>query len=302
MRRIDNLLRSEPAGVVTSLDELFAIAHALESEAAARYAGLAQRMRKRGDDEVADLFDRLAEQEREHIGEVDGLSRRHAGKLPDQSRIRWELPATFDEESLANGAAHHVTSYQALSVAVRNEERAFSFWSYVAARAAQSTVRAAAESMAREELEHVSLLRRQRRKAYHAERGPLPRAPRRPRSSAEALAEAAALERRLADQLDELGTRLTEEPSKTRALELAQRSRRISAQLRQGATAGAAVQARELDRARTPAATAELLVECYLEAAERAPNDSTIAQAQSLAGEAISRLAWLRSVGDDRED
>ena len=55
-------------------------------------------------------------------------------------------------------------------MAVRNEERAFAFWSYVAAHAEVAEVRQAAETMAHEELGHVSILRRERRNAFHAER------------------------------------------------------------------------------------------------------------------------------------
>ena len=41
--------------------------------------------------------------------------------------------AIFDDEELAD--TRLVTSYRALSVAVHNEERAFSFWTYVTAHA-----------------------------------------------------------------------------------------------------------------------------------------------------------------------
>ena len=41
-----SLLKSEPAGTLQSLDELFALANAMEQEAANRYAGLAEDMRR----------------------------------------------------------------------------------------------------------------------------------------------------------------------------------------------------------------------------------------------------------------
>ena len=52
------------------------------------------------------------------------------------------------------------TPYRALAMAVRNEERAFAFWSYVAAYSEDSEIKKAAEAMAREELGHVSTLRK----------------------------------------------------------------------------------------------------------------------------------------------
>lgn len=39
-----SLLKSEPAGELRSLDELFALAHAMEQEAANRYGELADEM------------------------------------------------------------------------------------------------------------------------------------------------------------------------------------------------------------------------------------------------------------------
>ena len=52
-----------------------------------------------------------------------------------------------------------MTPYRVLTIAVRNEERAFAFWSYVAAHADGEEVRLAAETMAKEELEHVAAFR-----------------------------------------------------------------------------------------------------------------------------------------------
>jgi hypothetical protein len=70
-------------------------------------------------------------------------------------------------------------AYRSWAVAVRNEERAFAFWSYVAAHGASPEIRNAAERMAREELEHAKTLRRERRKAFFKDRrlGPLVREP-----------------------------------------------------------------------------------------------------------------------------
>jgi rubrerythrin len=84
--------------------------------------------------------------------------------------VRWELPQTFDDEGTGTASPGLVTPYRALSMAVRNEERAFTFWGYIAAHAESHEIGQAAESMAREELGHVALLRRERRRAYHQQR------------------------------------------------------------------------------------------------------------------------------------
>ncbi|MBB4279229.1 hypothetical protein GGE12_007042 [Rhizobium mongolense] len=57
--------------------------------------------------------------------------------------------------------------WQPPSIAVRNEERAFEFWTYVASSAPTQEMRSAAERMAREVLGHVATLRRERRHAFH---------------------------------------------------------------------------------------------------------------------------------------
>ena len=54
-----SLLKSEPAGAVRTMDELLAIAHAMEQEAAAHYAELAQRL-DLTPMAVAGLCDRMA--------------------------------------------------------------------------------------------------------------------------------------------------------------------------------------------------------------------------------------------------
>src|SRR5215207_4451728 len=133
-----SILRREPRGPVESLDEVFAIAHAMEHEAATRYAELAVRMRREGSAALADIFDRLAAEERSHVDSIVHWSERESGRVPDQAPVRWDLSDTFDDEGAGATAPSLLTAYRALSMAVRNEERAFAFWSYVAAHARSS--------------------------------------------------------------------------------------------------------------------------------------------------------------------
>jgi rubrerythrin len=89
-------------------------------------------------------------------------------------------------------------------MAVRNEERAFTLWSYIAAQAEEKEIQPAAERMAHEELGHASLLRRARREAYRAAR-PDERA----RSVEELLALTVVLEKRLAGEFRQFEGSLT---------------------------------------------------------------------------------------------
>ena len=67
-------------------------------------------------------------------------------------------------------ATRRSVPYQALAFAVRNEERAFAFYTYVSAETVDHGVRALAEDLARDELDHASRLRRLRRRAFHKDR------------------------------------------------------------------------------------------------------------------------------------
>lgn len=90
--------------------------------------------------------------------------------MPDPALVRWEAPETFDADSASEiRTSRLMTPYLALSMAVRNEERAFAFWSCLAALSDDAEIKKVAEAMAREELGHVSILRKERRRAYHRE-------------------------------------------------------------------------------------------------------------------------------------
>ncbi|QFU14800.1 ferritin-like domain-containing protein [Microvirga thermotolerans] len=280
------LLKAEPAGSVKTLDELFALAAAMEEEAAIRYAEIADRMRQEGNAALAEVFARLSEEERGHLASVEGWSQRARGQAPDPARIRWQRPETFDDEGMATADPRLLSAYRALSVAVRNEERAFAFWSYVAAHAASPEVRRAAEAMAHEELGHVALLRRERRRAFHAERD---------RAGSDARHEAgdlAGLERRLAALLAPLAARAPS-PERERLEAFAQEATRNAEALERAPIAVGSAPVVPLPD--DPTALAELLVDRYLEAGDTLRDEEALGRAQDLAGRAIARLAWLRS-------
>lgn len=281
-----SLLKAEPQGAVKSLEELFAIAYAMEQDAAERYAAIAGRMRAEGQPSLAEVFERLAAEEKHHLDSIVDWSMREKGRAPEAAQLHWTPFQTFDDEDTSVTDPQLLTAYRVLSMAVRNEERAFAFWSYMAAHAPSPDIGRAAERLAHEELEHVATLRRERRRAYHAQREhPV-------HGEGGAVAEAADLERRLADWL-------TARAAKASSVErqqleaLAKEARTSADELARAPVAVPAFGSGSYPD--DPEALAELLVDRYLEAAERADDEIVLAKAQALAARAVRRLAWLRA-------
>ncbi|HRP79440.1 MAG TPA: ferritin family protein [Aquamicrobium sp.] len=280
MSRLD----TEPFIRIESLDELFAVAAAMEREAIEGYSELARRMEAEGRPELAELFEKLVAEEAAHLDTIDAWSRRMTGREPDPSVLRAESDATFDDEGAGTVAPELVDAYRAFSMAVRNEERAFSFWIYVAAQSPSPELRAAAEQMARDELDHVARLRRERRRAFHQAR------------SAAADGDGwtlPALENRVAALLDE-AARDEADPGRARGLE------GLAARLRAGALAHAALgETRLLSGVKPDIATrlrpaVELLLDCYLDLGERLPTQAGRDRAQGYAAELLDCVSLVR--------
>lgn len=277
-------LNAEPHGRVRSMREFFAIARAIETDAAERYAETSRVLHAQGFEQLARLFEHLAGLERGHVDQVEQwATRQDVETIPLEP---WPIPDTFDAPPAEAGRSKLLTPYRALAAAVRHEQRAFAFWTYVAAHADRDDVKRAAEAMAHEELEHAALLRRERRRAYREERpertGPI------------SLAALAGLERRLA-RLLEAGT-----PG-------------VAAEVAERLAAGSMAQAAEIERlaadhpdevvldiGRTPASeeasvalVTEFLAEAYLQLAESARDEGLMRTAQNLAATAIERLGVL---------
>jgi rubrerythrin len=283
------LLKDHPKGILYSLEEMFALAHAMEQEAARKYDELATAMQEQGLSDLSAVFANLAVAEREHVDSLIRWSLSRLGKPPDPSLVRWRAPETFDAEATAEiKASRLITPYQALAMAVQNEERAFAFWSYMAASAKGFDIKSASEAMAREELGHVATLRRERRRAYHRERC---QTGMHRTSSAESRVSVRILELRLAAYLDDLthrdwsvaGNRLRELHEET--LTMAEESAAIGR---------LPVELAERDAQ----AIAEALADAYLAEVENAGDEKRVDLLQRLAMKAIARLAWLRSLAD----
>jgi rubrerythrin len=165
-------MAARPKGmVIASEEDLLIAAASLEAAAARRYRYLAAWWEAQGERALTALFDRLAALEKEHVAAV--LARRpEAGIVPLPNSTCG--PPPLDDAAWRSAL---LTPYRALSLAVREEERAFAFYAEVAAHAATSALRALAEELARDELDHAAILRRARRAAYRDERAHRPPPP-----------------------------------------------------------------------------------------------------------------------------
>lgn len=281
-------LKDEPVGPIRSMSEFFALAHAMELDAATRYTDTSRQLRAQGETALADLFDELAATERGHISQIDEWADHEASRV--DAKLPWPIPDTFDGAPEEMAGTRLLTPYQALASAVRHEQRSFAFWTYVAAHADAGEIRDAAERMALEELEHVSLLRRERRKAFHA--GHL--GGRSAGGAPVTLAALATIERRLADLIEGDAASTSDHAL---ILSLAAAARNVATALEALHAARHpefSIPALPAERTSDVGAIAEYLAEAYLCLAETSQDGDVLGVAQELAKAAIYRLGTLR--------
>lgn len=162
-------LNAEPP-VLTTMHAVLETAARMEQEAIDGYVALRQRMLDENQPALAAVFERLIAEEETHLRQVGVWAAETVQTDTAGTIAAPDLSPMFDAEGADMVPPETLDAYRAFSAAVRNEERAFMFWSYVAAQAPSADVRQAAEKMAREELGHVATMRRERRQAFHAAR------------------------------------------------------------------------------------------------------------------------------------
>ena len=253
-------LTVEPHAPVASLDDLSALAARIDADAAAAYGTLAARMRRAHRPDLAGLFETLEEE-----------ARRKATGRPAAPPPPGLLPI-FDDEGLAGTAPERASAYGAFAMAVRNARRAFSFWTYVAAHSPAEAVRQAAEELARDALARTAALRHQRRLAYHRERTAMGGIPAWTPES---------LERRLAALLQAAGLDALAGQALARAEALGRSPLGQPKPFRH-------IRPQGLDHARP---LAELLLDGYLDLAERLPTEETRGRAQLYTAQLLDCLS-----------
>jgi rubrerythrin len=143
------------------VEDLLATALKMEIGAADRYMEYAETASTENP-EIAALFIRLAEEEREHEKNVLQLAEEASVDLSNAVVSEQLIQSANKEETAkANDTLHSI-----LAGAVIREERAFEIYSQIAASSSNENVRHYAEIMAKEELGHAALLRSMRRRVY----------------------------------------------------------------------------------------------------------------------------------------
>ena len=297
------LLQYPPEIPAVSIEEIMATAHALEDAAVQCYRKLAAAMRAVAHEDVAQVFDDLTAEEELHVLSVEKMTRTLLHGVPAAAAVRWVLPETFGAEEAGPPAL--LTPYKALSIAVRAEERAFAFWSYVAAGATVEPVRTLAETMARQELLHASKLRVARRRAYHAEVGgrPMPGSGARLidleelRSEAVRMAaEAVAFLSAAVARLDQLGDRESSNLLRAIANAIKASARGPAVELKGNAQLLAAERLQQAGNSTVlfeAEGVMERWVERYMSLLDRSPDAAVTAELQRLADETVRFVAQI---------
>lgn len=165
-----SLLRDDPDIDVVDMATLVGVAKAIEDEAVRRYELLADLMERRGEPATAAAFRVMLEEERSHVAAVNQWAASVGDPVVAAEDFEWLLPEDLSSSWDEISGSALLTPYRAFALAVENEERAFSFYAYLAAHAENAQIRAEAEKLGGEELRHAALLRSFRRRAYHRER------------------------------------------------------------------------------------------------------------------------------------
>lgn len=283
------LLNREPQGTIENPSDLLGLALVLEREAVRRYRQLADLMERRGEEATAAVFRTLMAEETAHTAGVEKWIGELGLPEPDAPAFVWRLPPEIAASWEELTGRTSLSPYQALSLAVLNEQRAFAFYSYIGAATGSEQVRIQAESLAREELGHAALLRRERRKAYRLDRaagGSRPAHAATPedldRLAGSLLAEAAAGHAALATRLEQLG-----DPSGAALL------RRIAEEERL-ALAGTPTPAVTAPVSRLSASQlSEKLAESFADVATTATDELVLNRALQLQEMAVRHLALL---------
>ena len=143
---------------ISTTSELLAHAYAIESEAEERYANLADQMAIHNNREVAALFRKLSEIEGKHAEEI--RERARDLDLPHLAPWGYQWVLADSPESADLEVAHYLmTPYHALMLALGAEERELKFYDNLARRTPDGPLKRMAREFAREEREHVRLVR-----------------------------------------------------------------------------------------------------------------------------------------------
>ncbi len=132
-------------------------AYHMEADAAERYGEFADQMEVHNNPEVAKLFRKLARVEDLHAKEI---MKRMGWSTPPAQATSWLWRGTDAPESAPVTELHYLMKpFHALELALRSEERAAAFFRNMTRSVAPAEVRRVAAQMAKEEREHIRLIK-----------------------------------------------------------------------------------------------------------------------------------------------
>jgi len=144
---------------IRSAPELYAHAVAIEREAAERYTELAARMNDEGREDLARIFELLADLESEHLRTLEARTVDVALPAIPDGRYHW-MDAGAPETAARDLIFRLMTPRMALDIALQAEKRAQAFFERVFTTCDDPALRALAREMAADEQDHVALLER----------------------------------------------------------------------------------------------------------------------------------------------
>jgi rubrerythrin len=143
----------------TKLAEFFAHSLELESEARDRYEELADSMAQHHSDQVAQFFQRMAQEASQHLAEVTDLAKDL--ELPQLKAWEFEWPEAEPPETASYEAMHYRMSLrQAMLLALENERAAERYYRHVADNSGDDETAQIAGQFADDELSHAAALER----------------------------------------------------------------------------------------------------------------------------------------------
>lgn len=143
---------------INSLGEFLNFAMMVEDDAAIHYDELATTMKSHGNDEVAELFNKLAGYSRLHAQEVKTRMANHSVTAHLPSRTLWPDNVTPESTTVWAGDAN-LSRLDALKAALQGERRGYEFYYAVANTSPDPEIAAVAKDFVKEEAEHVEILK-----------------------------------------------------------------------------------------------------------------------------------------------
>jgi rubrerythrin len=140
-----------------TLAEFMTLALMMETEAAQRYAELADAMETHNNREVATLFRQMAEIEGKHAGRIVAEMDWSAAPMLPPTLSGW-VSAESAETAPSDDLHYLMKPYHALQIALAGEKRAVRFFDRLLQIADDPAVKKAARELRDEEREHVELV------------------------------------------------------------------------------------------------------------------------------------------------